>query len=43
MDIRDFLTASTDLLAYGEPTHLEPAFGRIRNELFADLAEHGFR
>ncbi len=43
MDIRDFLTASTDLLAFGEPTHLEPAFGRIRNELFADLAEHGFR
>ncbi len=43
MDIRDFTTSSTDLLAYGEPTHLEPAFGRIRNELFADLAEHGFR
>ncbi len=43
MDIRDFMTSATDLLAYGEPTHLEPAFGRIRNELFADLAEHGFR
>ncbi|MFI7680008.1 erythromycin esterase family protein [Actinophytocola sp. NPDC049390] len=43
MDLRDVVTASTDLLAYGEPTHLEPAFGRIRNELFADLAEHGFR
>ena len=42
-DIRDFLTPSTGLLAYGEPTHLEPAFGRLRNELFADLAEHGFR
>src|SRR5690242_17283331 len=41
-DIRDFLTPSTDLLAFGEPTHLEPAFGRVRNELFGQLAEQGF-
>ncbi|PXY25340.1 erythromycin esterase [Prauserella coralliicola] len=41
-DIRDFVTASTGLLAFGEPTHLEPAFGRIRNELFARLTDHGF-
>ena len=42
-DIRDFLTLSCDVLALGEPTHWEPAFGRIRNELFAQLAERGFR
>lgn len=42
-DIRDFVTTSTDLLAYGEPTHLEPSFGWIRNELFAELAALGFR
>ncbi|MGK3200693.1 erythromycin esterase family protein [Amycolatopsis sp. MEPSY49] len=40
MDITDF---TAELLAFGEPTHFEPAFGRIRNELFARLAEHGFR
>lgn len=42
-DLRDFVTDSHDLLALGEPDHREPAFGRIRNELFAHLAEHGFR
>jgi erythromycin esterase-like protein len=42
-DIRDFVTPSCDLLAFGEPTHQEPAFGWTRNELFADLVEHGFR
>ncbi len=42
-DIRDFLTPSCELLAFGEPTHQEPAFGRVRNELFAQLAEAGFR
>ncbi|APA99668.1 erythromycin esterase family protein [Nocardia seriolae] len=42
-DIRDFVPASCDLLGLGEPTHLEPAFARIRNELFARLVEHGFR
>jgi erythromycin esterase-like protein len=40
MDITDF---TAELLAFGEPTHFEPAFARIRNELFARLAEHGFR
>ncbi|HEX6352439.1 erythromycin esterase family protein [Actinophytocola sp.] len=43
MDIRDFLTPSCELLAFGEPTHLAPAFGWVRNELFAQLIEHGFR
>ncbi|WP_020578167.1 erythromycin esterase family protein [Actinopolymorpha alba] len=42
-DIRDFVTPSCDLLALGEPTHLEPAFARVRNELFVQLVDHGFR
>ncbi len=42
-DIRDFITPATELLAYGEPTHLAPAFGLVRNELFAQLADLGFR
>jgi hypothetical protein len=42
-DITAFLPASCDLLALGEPTHAEPAFARLRNELFARLAGHGFR
>lgn len=40
MDITDF---TAELLAFGEPTHLEPAFARLRNDLFARLAERGFR
>ncbi|RSM37703.1 erythromycin esterase [Amycolatopsis balhimycina DSM 5908] len=40
MDITDF---AAELLGLGEPTHFEPAIGRIRNELFARLAGHGFR
>lgn len=40
MDITD---CTAELLAFGEPTHFEPAFARVRNELFARLAEHGFR
>ncbi|WP_103351145.1 erythromycin esterase family protein [Amycolatopsis sp. CA-128772] len=40
MDLTDF---PADLLALGEPTHLEPAFARLRNDLFAQLAEYGFR
>ncbi|MFJ9781465.1 erythromycin esterase family protein [Amycolatopsis sp. NPDC101161] len=40
MDLTDF---TAELLAFGEPTHFEPAFARTRNELFARLAEHGFR
>ncbi|PTR44844.1 erythromycin esterase [Rhodococcus sp. OK611] len=42
-DIRDFVPASCDILALGEPTHLEPAFARVRNELFAQLVDRGFR
>ncbi|WP_278187446.1 erythromycin esterase family protein [Micromonospora sp. R77] len=42
-DIRALVTESCDLLALGEPTHQEPAFGRIRNELVAQLVESGFR
>jgi erythromycin esterase-like protein len=40
MDLTDF---TAELLAFGEPTHFEPAFARLRNDLFARLAEHGFR
>lgn len=35
--------ASCDVLALGEPTHQEPAFGLVRNELFVQLADRGFR
>ncbi|WP_229069649.1 DUF6194 family protein [Actinoplanes sp. DH11] len=31
------------LLALGEPTHLEPAFPRLRNQILRTLAGHGFR
>jgi len=40
MEITDF---TAELLGLGEPTHFEPACGRLRNDLFARLAEHGFR
>ncbi|WP_327147317.1 erythromycin esterase family protein [Nocardia sp. NBC_01329] len=42
-DIGTFLTTPVDLLAFGEPTHLEPAFAWTRNDLFAELAGHGYR
>ncbi|TDD34632.1 erythromycin esterase family protein [Saccharopolyspora elongata] len=42
-DINDFVTLPCDLLAFGEPTHLEQGFGRLRNQLFAQLADRGFR
>lgn len=42
-DIRDFLTPSCTLLGLGEPAHREPAFGFLRNDLFAALVRHGFR
>lgn len=42
-DIRDFLTPSCELVGLGEPTHFEPAFARLRNDLFARLVECGFR
>ncbi|WP_280420078.1 erythromycin esterase family protein [Nocardia carnea] len=34
---------SADLLGFGEPTHLEPAFAWTRNGLFAESAGRGFR
>jgi erythromycin esterase-like protein len=40
MEITD---CTAELLALGEPTHFEPACARLRNDLFAQLAEHGFR
>jgi erythromycin esterase-like protein len=42
-DIRDVLTPSCTMLAFGEPTHAEPAFSWIRNDLFVQLAGLGFR
>ncbi|KAA2259527.1 erythromycin esterase family protein [Solihabitans fulvus] len=42
-DIRDFVTASAELVAIGEPTHQEPAFARVRNELFVQLIDRGVR
>ncbi|WP_412538921.1 erythromycin esterase family protein [Longispora sp. K20-0274] len=42
-DIRGFLPQPCDLLALGEPTHQEPAFGAARNALFAQLVGLGFR
>ncbi|MFC0623682.1 erythromycin esterase family protein [Kribbella deserti] len=42
-DIRDLLTTSCELLALGEPTHQEPAFPQLRNDLFAQLTSAGFR
>ncbi|MCP3803786.1 erythromycin esterase family protein [Allokutzneria sp. A3M-2-11 16] len=42
-DISAFVPASCELLGLGEPTHQEPAFARLRNELFPRLVEHGFR
>ncbi|MFF4921450.1 erythromycin esterase family protein [Kitasatospora sp. NPDC001261] len=42
-DINDFVPPACELLGLGEPTHQEPAFGRVRNELFARLVDRGFR
>ncbi|MCD0444963.1 erythromycin esterase family protein [Glycomyces sp. A-F 0318] len=42
-DICEFVNDSCDLLGFGEPDHREPAYGLIRNELFARLVERGFR
>ncbi|MBB5850443.1 erythromycin esterase family protein [Amycolatopsis umgeniensis] len=42
-DIRDFVTPSCDLLGLGEPTHATPVFAEVRNELFPQLVERGFR
>jgi erythromycin esterase-like protein len=43
MNLRDFVLPATELLAIGEPTHLEPAFATVRNKLLVELAEQGFR
>lgn len=42
-NIRDFVPSTCELLAFGEPTHQEPAFPLLRNALFAQLVELGFR
>ncbi|WP_124270200.1 erythromycin esterase family protein [Streptomyces sp. ADI96-02] len=42
-DLHHLSPATCDVLALGEPTHLEHAFGWIRNELLARLAPLGFR
>ncbi|MEU3571459.1 erythromycin esterase family protein [Kitasatospora sp. NPDC036755] len=42
-DMHDFVTPACELLGLGEPTHQEPAFGWVRNELFARLVDRGFR
>ncbi|MFJ2821725.1 erythromycin esterase family protein [Streptomyces toxytricini] len=42
-EIREIVPASCGLLGLGEPTHLEPAFGWVRNDLFGQLAGLGFR
>ncbi|MFI6097156.1 erythromycin esterase family protein [Lentzea sp. NPDC051213] len=42
-DIREFFSPFTELLAFGEPTHLEHAHTWVRNELFEQLAGLGFR
>lgn len=42
-DIIGLISTSCELLALGEPTHQEPAFGRVRNEILTGLSERGFR
>ncbi len=42
-DIGDFVPPSCELLGLGEPTHGEPAFGWVRNDLFDRLTGLGFR
>lgn len=42
-DIRDVVPPSCELLGLGEPAHTEPAFGWLRNDFLARLADEGFR
>ncbi len=42
-DIRKVINPYTEILAFGEPTHLEHAHIWIRNEVFEQLAAVGFR
>src|ERR1051325_9573452 len=39
----DLLDRSPDLLALGEPTHGEPAFLQLRNQILIELAGRGYR
>lgn len=41
--IWEFVSAACGVLALGEPAHLEAAHRVVRNEVFASLAERGFR
>lgn len=41
--IHDLVPPYCELLGFGEPTHREPAFGWVRNDLFGELVDHGFR
>jgi erythromycin esterase-like protein len=43
LDLTTLLNSAPTVLAFGEPTHGEQAFLRIRNQLFAALVERGFR
>ncbi|MFE3545308.1 erythromycin esterase family protein [Nocardia sp. NPDC059177] len=42
-EIESFVPTSCTVLALGEPTHREPGFALLRNELLARLVDHGFR
>lgn len=42
-DIASVVPPSCDLLALGEPTHWEPAFGTVRNLIFDQVVRLGFR
>lgn len=42
-DIREFIEPFTEILAVGEPSHLEHAHTWVRNELFEQLAAVGYR
>lgn len=42
-DIREFLPPSYDVLALGEPAHLDHTISRIRNDLLFQLADQGVR
>jgi erythromycin esterase-like protein len=42
-DMGEFVPPACELLGLGEPTHQEPAFGLVRNDLFAVLVDRGFR
>lgn len=41
--IHSFVTASCELLGLGEPLHQEADLRWVRNNLFSQLVEHGFR